>query len=108
MANSRYFGNDTLFDPTKKEPIHYATWNFPQSLQGYEPANLLGDQNAYQYVWQFGDRLDRLAHKYYGEDQYWWVIALTNQISYPLGIPVGTVLLIPESVRPVLEKLGMV
>lgn len=108
MAKSRYFPTQTMFDETLDEPLHYATWTFPSSLQGYEPADLLVGQPLNSYVWKFGDRLDRLSNKFYGDDQYWWVIALANSISYPLGIAVGTILRIPIAVRPVLEKLGMV
>ena len=105
---SRYAMNATIFNQDIGEPIHYATWNIPSALRGYTPFDLLGTTSAFQYVWQFGDRIDRLSAKFLGDDRYWWIIAIINQINYPLGIKVGTIILIPSSVQPILEKLGMV
>jgi len=90
------------------EPAHYLTWNFPTNMRGYKPIDLLGDSEFVEYTWEMGDRLDRLANKYYQDDQYWWVIALVNNISYPLGIKIGTVIRIPHDVNPVLQKLDLI
>lgn len=108
MAKSRYSQNPTLFDSSLNEPRHYATWDIPKSLKGYKPADLLSGQPVVEYMWEFGDRLDRLSSEHLGDDMLWWIIAFVNEISYPLGIPVGTVIKIPTSSRPILEKLGLV
>ncbi len=31
------------------------------------------------HVWTVGDRLYKLAHQYYGNSEYWWIIAWFNQ-----------------------------
>lgn len=49
------------------------------------------------------DRLDTLAARYYGADEYWWVIAVVNGIEWPLGIPNGTILKIPINLEEVLN-----
>lgn len=33
---------------------------------------------------QFGDRLDAYAHKFYGDQFLWWVIALANDMDLPI------------------------
>lgn len=108
MARSRYFQTRLLPGTEINDPAHYATWNLPASLRGDAPVDLLSDTEYVEYTWQFGDRLDRMANKYYNDDQYWWVIAIANNISYPLGIKVGTVIRIPTSVEPVLKKLELI
>ncbi len=30
------------------------------------------------HVWSTGDRFYKLAHKYYGDSRYWWIIAWWN------------------------------
>lgn len=50
-----------------------------------------------------GDRLDLLADKHLGNGAYWWIIALVNKLSWPWGIPYGTLLKIPNSVEQILD-----
>ena len=108
MARSRYFQTPLLQNVSKGEPVHFATWNLPVALRGDAIIDLLGDTEYAQYTWEFGDRLDRIANKYYNDDQYWWIIALVNNIPYPLGIKIGTILRIPMTVDPVLRKLELI
>lgn len=42
-------------------------------------------------------RLDTLAGKYYGNSQYWWIIAAASGIGWGLQVPPGTLIRIPES-----------
>ena len=107
MAKSRYSSNPVMSNGVS-DPIHYSTWSIPKKFWGYAPVDLLGNQEYIQYTWQFGDRLDRLAEQHLEEGQFWWVIAMVNNIRYPLNIPVGTVIKIPLSVRPILDNLGLI
>ena len=38
---------------------------------------------------QYGDRLDLLAHQFYGDSSLWWFIAQTNNIN-TMNLPAGT------------------
>lgn len=106
MARSRYATN---YVSQFVEPTSYNTWNIPTSLQGIELPNYIDpNEPVIEYVWQFGDRLDRLASQHFQDDKYWWIIALVNRINNPLAIPVGTIITIPLTPRNVLEKLGLV
>ena len=41
------------------------------------------------------NRLDLISYRLYGSPEYWWAIALVNQIIDPFIIPEGLVLTIP-------------
>jgi nucleoid-associated protein YgaU len=96
MARSRY-SSSRIIDG------HYGTWRNPvaERLDG----DILEGVATFSYTMAAGDRLDHLAARYLGDDRYYWVIALVNNIIYPLGIAPGTVLHIPKNVVDVLNKL---
>jgi nucleoid-associated protein YgaU len=107
MAISRYGAVRLIRDPSREEPVHFATYDLPELLKGYLEVDWFTGQAVIQHVWVLGDRMDKLASKYYGDDEYWWVIALVNKINYPLGVQPGTVLKFPVAVDSVLEKLNL-
>jgi hypothetical protein len=43
-------------------------------------------------------RLDTLSGLYYGDSQYWWIIAAASGIGWGLQVPPGTLIRIPLSV----------
>ena len=47
------------------------------------------------YVWKKGDKLYKLAYRFYGDLQYWWVIALWNNKPTDAHYSVGDVIEIP-------------
>ena len=49
------------------------------------------------------DRLDQLAFKHLGSGEYWWIIALMNDIEWAFGFESGTVVKIPIDVQDVLR-----
>lgn len=97
MARSRY-SNNTIIDGS-----YYGTWRNPvtERIDG----NMLEGVQTFDYTMSIGDRLDILAAKYFGDDKYYWVIALVNNIKWPLGIEPGTVIKIPKNVSDILNKL---
>lgn len=62
----------------------------------YRAANS-GDLSCSKYVLQEGERLDVIAGRYYGDSQYWWIIAAASGIGWAMQIPGGTLLRIPDS-----------
>lgn len=50
------------------------------------------------------DRLDLLAHKFYGDSTLWWVIAKANGIRGIAALEAGTPLRIPGNISGILEK----
>jgi nucleoid-associated protein YgaU len=45
-----------------------------------------------------GDRLDTLAHKFYGNSRLWHIIADSNDIINPFELEIGIQLIIPGNV----------
>lgn len=104
MAKSRYFNTDVLGNTD--EPAHYATPDLPTGVRGIA-IDLLDGVTTTTHRFALGDRLDKLANQFFGDDEYWWIIALVNGINYSLGVPLGTELVIPTDIVPVLQKLDL-
>tara|TARA_R100000808_G_scaffold20174_1_gene43686 strand:+ start:1275 stop:1613 length:339 start_codon:yes stop_codon:yes gene_type:complete len=56
-----------------------------------------------QHVWKAGDRYYKLAIKYYGSAQYWWVIALFNQKPTEADVKMGDLINIPLPLEAILR-----
>lgn len=102
MAKNRYI------DTTIRDNRNYNTFSLPVYSRGLRAPNLLENVQTLEYVYKVGDRLDIIAAKYYGEEEYWWVIALCNGITYPFasgGLTPGKTLKIPLDVKDIFEKI---
>jgi hypothetical protein len=50
-----------------------------------------------------GDRLDLLAHKYYGDETLWWIIAKANSLrNGKFALKAGQQLRIPQGIEQIL------
>lgn len=58
------------------------------------------------YVWTLGDRYYKLASAFYGNANYWWVIAWFNKKPTESHLKVGDVVRIPKSLSDVLTAMG--
>jgi hypothetical protein len=56
-----------------------------------------------QHIWKAGDRYYKLAIKYYGDAQYWWVIALFNRKPTDADVKVGQLLHVPLPLEAILR-----
>lgn len=98
MAKSRY-SNTKIVDG-----FRYGTWR-NRLVEGQLEPDFLSEIKTVEHTVCVGERLDHLAARYLGDDQYYWVIALVNSIIDPLALEPGRLLLIPTDVRQVLERL---
>ncbi len=55
------------------------------------------------HIWTHGDKLYKLAHKYYGDSTLWWVIAWYNQTPTESHINLGDQLQIPLPLERILS-----
>ena len=63
------------------------------------------DSDVFIYP-KFGDRLDNLAYKYYGNVSLWWIIAKANNLDAAhIGLEVDNQIRIPIDIQPILDKL---
>ena len=59
------------------------------------------------HLWTVGDRFYKLAHQYYGDVNFWWVIAWWNGYPTEGHINTGDYLDIPLDLPAALEVLGV-
>jgi len=53
--------------------------------------------------WKVGDRLYKVAHRFYGDSTYWWVIAQFNNKPTESHFKVGDIYYVPLSIESILE-----
>ena len=58
------------------------------------------------HMWKYGDRFYTLANKYYGDVDYWWVIAWYNGAPTEANVQTGDVIFIPLDIEAALTVLG--
>lgn len=58
------------------------------------------------YVWTVGDRYYKLATTFYGNPNYWWVIAWFNKKPTESHIKIGDMIRIPTSLDSALAVMG--
>lgn len=59
------------------------------------------------YTWSIGDRLYKLAFKYYGDSELWWIIAFFNHTPTESHIKVGDIIYIPTPLDKILDLLDI-
>ena len=57
------------------------------------------------HIWTLGDRYYKLAHKHYGESQYWWVIAWFNKKPTEAHVSLGDTIYVPLPLHSILSFL---
>ena len=57
-------------------------------------------------VWKNGDRMYKLAAKYYGDPRYWWVIAQYNKRPTDSHFSNGDLVVVPSPLQDVLNMMG--
>lgn len=62
--------------------------------------------NDFYIISEAGDRLDLLAHKYYGDTSMWWIIATANNLNDAnFFVEPGVQLRIPSDTSKILNDL---
>ena len=78
----------------KKNPNNYNIKSYGTTFYSSIPET---DSDVY-VITQKGDRLDNLAHQFYGDVKLWWYIAKANNLTF-MTIPTGTSLRIPGTIK---------
>ncbi len=71
----------------------------------YYPEIPVSDNDQFIYP-RFGERLDLLAHRFYGDVTLWWVIAKANGLKGKVFVPQDTEIRIPGNISKVLEDFN--
>jgi nucleoid-associated protein YgaU len=103
---SRYFGKLTavnseeqykkLFD--KRGVKEITQFRTPQIEQ-----EKLDSVSCNRHVWKYGDLFWKLSSKFYGDPQYWWVIATFNRKPTEGHVEIGELIKIPVDLAEALQ-----
>ena len=91
---SRYQTREAI-DQLEINVLEYPTF---EDIRSFEYAN---------HIWGDSDKYYKLAHKYYGDSRYWWVIAWFNKKPTEAHVKVGDLVKIPLPLREVLTSYGL-
>jgi hypothetical protein len=95
---NRYKDNDVIINSNKKRV--YKTILYPKIENSISDIYILVNNE---------DRLDLLAHKYYGDVRYWWILAQANNLGKgSLRIPGGSRLRIPKNLSTILDDFNFI
>ena len=78
---------------------------FRSPILAYPTAREMGQLQKAGHIWTIGDRFYKLAHKHYGESQYWWVIAWFNKTPTEAHVSLGDVVYVPLPLHTILNLL---
>lgn len=116
MAISRYAKTNTqdLNDRDYKEVYNEKFDNYRRKfISKKETLNLdyptFNEVLAYRFelhVWSLGDHYYKLAERYYGDPNYWWVIAWFNKKPTEGHVKAGDIIRIPTPLGQVLTDIG--
>jgi len=73
----------------------------------YPTAEQIANLQTKRHIWKTGDHFYKLAHKFYGDSTYWWVIALFNKKPTEASVEYGDVVYIPMPLARTLEYLNV-
>ena len=53
-------------------------------------------------------RLDHLAHRFYGNPTYWWILATANNIKGTMHAKLGSQIRIPRDINGIIEEYNRI
>tara|TARA_R110001583_G_scaffold6954_11_gene34782 strand:+ start:1065 stop:1406 length:342 start_codon:yes stop_codon:yes gene_type:complete len=79
---------------------HFSFQKFKELKVGDLPGILLET-----HTWERSDRFYKLASHYYGDSQYWWVIAFFNNTPLETDVKLGQKIIIPTPLDVIISAL---
>jgi hypothetical protein len=95
--------NNALYQKFIKERNLNFMRQYNTAIFRYPNAAQITSLNRVPHVWSSGDRLYKLAGKYYSSPTYWWVIAWFNKTPTEAHLRLGDVVNIPLPLESILE-----
>ena len=105
---------ETLNDPNHEEYEDFFERKRVNFISHYETKELkfpteeqMDNLELSSHVWTIGDRLYKIAGRYYGNPKLWWVIAWFNRTPTEADVKLGYIINIPAPIDRVLGLLGL-
>ena len=95
--------NTDYYAPLRREKssiVHHAT-----PILKHPSLNNRRKLRTINHIWKYGDRLYKLADKYYNDSRFWWVIAWYNAMPTEASLRAGDVIAIPTNLEKTLRVL---
>lgn len=80
---------------------------FPSLNLNYPSQEQILGYTIQSETWGLGQRFYKLADKYYGDPQYWWVIAFFNKTPTEHHVAIGQVIQVPLPLTTFLNDIGL-
>ena len=106
-SKKRILNNSSEYYETLRKKRKVKTIRHYETPKVYTPD--VSDRSAIittSHVWTLGDRYYNLAHKFYGDVRYWWVIAQWNAAPTEAHMNPGDIIQIPVNIENALNVLG--
>lgn len=84
-------------------PLQYSVANFKQLT-----TDEILDLQIETKIWTLGEKYFKLAQEYYGDPEYWWLIAWFNERPLETQFTPGDIVEIPLPLELILEYLDIV
>ena len=81
--------------------------HYPTARLSHPTVSDRANINTVGHVWAYGDRFYKLAHQYYGDVNFWWIIAWWNGYPTEVSVQTGDFLDIPLDIGAALDALGV-
>ena len=94
-----------MFEKEKSEHEEYISKKETLNLD-YPTFNEVLAYRFELHVWSLGDHYYKLAERYYGDPNYWWVIAWFNKKPTEGHVKAGDIIRIPTPLGQVLTDIG--
>jgi len=95
--------SDIYFDFFEEKGVKYIKINRPPELQSTLDISV---PIRKIHVWSYGDKLHRLATKYYGDMSKYWIIGLINQKPTDAHYKIGEEVVIPGDISRIENAVG--
>lgn len=112
MASERYTDDDLVLNNNKIYKKYLSDTRGVNSIVQYRTRPLryptaeeISTLDYEKHVWKVGDRFSKLAYKYYGDVEMWWIIAMFNKAPTEAHVKAGNLIYIPLPLNAVKDYM---
>jgi hypothetical protein len=98
---------DYLFSPIFRNRKIFKLTQYTIANLKFPTIDEIMDLEIETKVWTAGEKYFKLAHEYYGNSEYWWIIAWYNKKPLETDFKGGEVVEIPMPLEIILEYLDI-
>ena len=113
MSSSRYdlreefVNSNSLYKSFFDERGVKHVWQYDTPRLRYPSQEEIRTLNIIQRVWTYGDSYQKYASEFYGDPEFWWVIAWFNKKPAEFMFKRGQTVFIPSPLEYILDYYGV-